>query len=87
MNIKKDSMYQEGYWAGRSVAENIEKTVYKDIKTAISVKSKVVEHFEDKFKYNRNMEEYDTNYSYNVGMLDYLKEYSEECLGSSQGIK
>ena len=31
MNIKKDSMYQEGYWAGRSVAENIEKTVCKDI--------------------------------------------------------
>ena len=33
MKIEKDNMYQEGYWAGRSVAENIEKTTYKDLKT------------------------------------------------------
>ncbi len=78
MKIEEDNMYQEGYWAGRSVAEHVEKTTYKDLKTAIEVKNKVVKQFEDKFKYSREMKEFDTNYSYNVGMLDYLIQYSEE---------
>ncbi len=71
MKIEEDNMYQEGYWAGRSVAEHVEKTTYKDLKTAIEVKNKVLKQFEGKFRYSREMKEFDTNYSYNVRVVGY----------------
>jgi len=74
MSIEKDLNYQEGYWSGESVVKNIEKTTYKDLETAIAVKQKVIDNFEEQFGYTTENFNDDSNYSYNYGMLVRLKE-------------
>lgn len=78
MDITKDLNYQEGYWSGESVAKNIERTTYKNIETAIAVKQKVIDNFEEQFGYTKENFNDDSNYSYNYGMLVRLKEESEK---------
>lgn len=75
MKIKQSLSYQEGYWAGKSVAENIERTTYKSVENAVKVKQKLIDRFESDFKYTAENWNDDSNYSYNLGLLDKLKEY------------
>lgn len=78
MDIKKDTEYQEGYWAARSIVPFIEKTTYKTVDEAIKVKQELVNQFEEKFGYHRDLDVYDSNYSWNCGFLDYLKEHTDD---------
>lgn len=78
MDIKKDNEYQEGYWSARSIVEHIDKTTYKTIENAIKTKEALVNQFEEKFGYHRDLDIYDANYSWNCGFLDYLKEKQNE---------
>ena len=75
--VTKDQAYSEGYWSGKSVYDNIEKTTYKNITTAIEVKKRLIQNFENEFGYTREDWGNDSNYSYNCGMLDRLIEEAE----------
>lgn len=77
MDIKKDTEYQEGYWSARSIVPHIDKTTYKTIDQAIKTKEELINQFQEKFGYHRDLEVYDSNYSWNCGFLDYLKEHKD----------
>lgn len=77
MNITKDINYMEGRWAARTMIRDIDKTEYETVEKAIAIKQVLVDNFETKFGYTRDMPEFDSNYSYNSGLLDALKEHHE----------
>ena len=77
MSIEKEVNYHEGYWSAESVAKHIERTTYKDLETAIAVKQKVIDNFEEQFGYTKESFNNDSNYSYNYGMLVRLKEFQK----------
>jgi len=77
MNITKDINYMEGQWAAKSMIKTIANTTYETIENAIAVKQALIDNFETKFGYTRDMPEFDYNYSYNSGLLDALKEHHE----------
>ena len=83
--ICKDVNYMEGHWAGKKMAETIEKTVYDTLEQAIRIKQVLINNFEKDFGYTRNDAEFDRNYSYNYGLLDSLIKIHQEN-GGREGI-
>ena len=74
MNYKEDINYMEGRWIGKGIADRVDRTEYKDLKTAIEVKQNLIDNFEKKFGYSRNQDSFDRNYTFNLGILEVLKE-------------
>ena len=69
--------YAEGKRAGYEMTERIGKTTYQTLENAIGVKQKLIDNFEEKFGYSREMERFDYSYVYNLGILDALKEKTQ----------
>lgn len=78
MNYKDDINYIEGKWIGKGIADRVDRTEYKDLKTAIEVKQNLINNFEKEFGYKHDQESFDRNYTFNLGILHVLKERFEE---------
>lgn len=86
-NIIDDYNYKEGTHAAKGTIKFIENTVYGSLGAAVTVKTKLVEHFTKNFGFKREIKDnevFDRNYAYNIGMLDtYIEAHKEEQNGET----
>lgn len=76
-DITKNIQYMEGFWQGKTMAKNVDKTTYETIDGAITSKQALIDNFEKEFGFSREDDPADLNYAFNLGILDALIEYKQ----------
>ena len=80
--VENDIPYMSGRKAAEDSIKFIANTTYGSLKMAVETKLKIVNHFEEFLKCNREIEDtelFERDYSYSCGMYDKFKEeYDKE---------